>query len=70
MRVPGDASLADEQTQSLWCGADDLARLIIAAIDSTVPFAIVNAVSPPASNRSDTANPFGWKQVDQPGRLG
>ena len=66
VRVAGDPSLADKQTQNNWCGAADLARLIIAAISSTVPFAIVTAVSPPASNRFDTANPFGWTPADQP----
>lgn len=68
VRVVGDPSLADEQIQSLWCGAGDLARLIVAAIDSSAPFAIVNAVSPPASERFDTSNPFGWEPIDQPGR--
>jgi nucleoside-diphosphate-sugar epimerase len=66
VRVAGDPSLTDEQTRNNWCSAADLARLIIAAIGSTVPFAIVTAVSPPASNRFDTVNPFGWTPVDQP----
>jgi nucleoside-diphosphate-sugar epimerase len=66
VRVAGDPSLADELTQSLWCGAGDLARLVIAAIGSTVPFALVNAVSPPAASRFDTANPFGWEPTERP----
>jgi len=66
VRVAGDPSLADAQTQGLWCGADDLARLIVAAIYSTVPFALVTAVSPPATDRFDTTNPFGWEPSDQP----
>jgi nucleoside-diphosphate-sugar epimerase len=68
VRVAGDPSLADEATQSLWCGAGDLARLVVAAVGSTVPFAVVNAVSPPATARFDTANPFGWEPVERPSR--
>ena len=51
---------------SIWLGSRDLARLIAAAVDSDVPFAIVTAVSPPASNRFDTANPFGWTPTERP----
>lgn len=50
----------DERFRSLWCAPDDLARLFVAAIDSDVPHATVIAVSPPATERFDTANPFGW----------
>jgi hypothetical protein len=32
-----------------------------------VPFAIVTAVSPPATERFDTANPFGWTPTERPG---
>jgi len=50
----------DERFRTLWCDPDDLARLVVAAIRSDVPFATVTAVSPPATSRFDTANPFGW----------
>lgn len=66
VRLAEDPSLAEEQTQRLWCGANDLARLIIAAIGSSVPFAIVTAVSPPATKRFDTVNPFGWTPTERP----
>lgn len=66
IRTPDDPSLANERTQSLWCSPDDLARLIIAAIRSTVPFAIVNAVSPPGTERFDTGNPYGWVPIEEP----
>jgi uronate dehydrogenase len=69
VRTSDDPSLSNERTQSLWCGPDDLGRLIIAAIRSNVPFAIVTAVSPPGTKRFDTANPFGWEPIQQP-RLG
>lgn len=61
-----DPALSDESTQRLWCGSIDLARLIIAALESTVPFAITTAVSPPAADSFDTANPFGWEPVERP----
>ncbi|MGN6798899.1 MAG: NAD-dependent epimerase/dehydratase family protein [Gaiellaceae bacterium] len=51
---------------SIWLGSRDLARLVAAAVDSEVRFAIVTAVSPPATERFDTANPFGWTPVEQP----
>jgi uronate dehydrogenase len=50
----------DERFRSLWCAPDDLARLFIAAINSDVTYATVIAVSLPATERFDTANPFGW----------
>jgi nucleoside-diphosphate-sugar epimerase len=56
----------DERFRSLWCDARDLARLIVAAVRSEVRFAIVIAVSPPATSRFDTANPFGWTPVEKP----
>jgi uronate dehydrogenase len=52
---------------SIWLGARDLARLVAAAVDSDLPFAIVTAVSPPATERFDTANPFGWTPTERPG---
>ena len=66
VRTAGDPSLADESIRRLWCGADDLSRLIVAAVGSTVPFALVTAVSPPATDWFDTANPFGWTPADRP----
>lgn len=60
-----DPALADG-AQGVWCSPDDLARLITAAVTSAVPFAVVTAVSPPASDRFDTANPFGWTPVSRP----
>jgi hypothetical protein len=51
---------------SVWIGSRDLAGLIAAAVESDVPFAIVTAVSPPASERFDTANPFGWTPTERP----
>jgi uronate dehydrogenase len=65
--VADDPALADD-LRSLWCGSEDLARLVIAATRSTVPFAIVTAVSPPATNRFDPANPFGWSPIETPER--
>jgi nucleoside-diphosphate-sugar epimerase len=53
---------------SVWLGARDLARLVAAAVDSDVPFAIVTAVSPPATERFDTTNPFGWTPTERPAR--
>jgi uronate dehydrogenase len=51
---------------SVWIGSRDLPGLIAAAVESDVPFAIVTAVSPPASERFDTANPFGWTPTERP----
>lgn len=50
----------DDRFRSLWCDPEDLARLFIAAINSDVIHATVIAVSPPATERFDTSNPFGW----------
>ncbi|HWJ32155.1 MAG TPA: NAD(P)-dependent oxidoreductase [Gaiellaceae bacterium] len=61
-----DAADAAENN-SVWVGSGDLARLVAAAVDSDVSYAIVTAVSPPASERFDTANPFGWTPVERPG---
>jgi nucleoside-diphosphate-sugar epimerase len=56
----------DERFRSLWCAPRDLARLIVAAVRSDVRFATVIAVSPPATARFDTANPFGWTPEEAP----
>ncbi|HET6943809.1 MAG TPA: NAD(P)-dependent oxidoreductase [Gaiellaceae bacterium] len=56
----------DERFRSVWCGPADLARLIVAAVRSDVPFATVVAVSPPANARFDTSNPFGWVPEEHP----
>lgn len=64
---PGDPRLRDDDRfRSLWCAADDLARLFVAAIRSDVTHATVIAVSPPATERFDTANPFGWTPTVEP----
>ena len=56
----------DERFRSLWCAPDDLARLFVAAIKAEVPHAVVIAVSPPATERFDTANPLGWSSTVRP----
>lgn len=62
-----DARLSDdERFRSVWCGPSDLARLIVAAVRSDVPFATVIAVSAPGTARFDTSNPFGWVPEEQP----
>lgn len=63
---PDEPSLVEESLQGVWCSQHDLARLIVAAVESTAPFATVTAVSPPAASRFDTANPFGWTPTDRP----
>jgi uronate dehydrogenase len=64
---PDDPRLRDdERFRSLWCAADDLARLFVAAIRSDVTYSTVIAVSPPATERFDTANPFGWSPTVEP----
>jgi hypothetical protein len=40
--------------------------LLVAAVLSDVPFALVHAVSPPATERFDTSNPFGWTPCERP----
>jgi uronate dehydrogenase len=61
------ADAADARENStVWLGSGDLARLVVAAVGSDVPFAIVTAVSPPATERFDTANLFGWVPVERP----
>lgn len=47
-----------------WCGPKDLAALMISAIDSTVPFGTVFAVSKPATMFFDVSNPYGWRPVE------
>lgn len=54
------------ENSGVWLGSHDLARLVTAAVASDVPFAIVVAVSPPATERFDTANPFGWTPTERP----
>jgi len=66
VRRTGDPTLTGDRIHRVWCGSDDLGRLIIATIASTVPFAIVTAVSLPAANRFDTSNPYGWTPADRP----
>jgi nucleoside-diphosphate-sugar epimerase len=67
VRAPDDPGLAVGETiRDLWVGADDLAALMIAAVLSEVPFATVIAVSPPATARFDTANPFDWTPMQRP----
>jgi uronate dehydrogenase len=56
----------DDRFRSLWCAPEDLARLFIAAVNSAVTHATVIAVSPPATERFDTANPFGWTPIVNP----
>ena len=56
----------DSSLHDIWCGSGDLARLVIAAIRSESGFAIVNAVSPPATRRFDPGNPFGWIPRETP----
>jgi uronate dehydrogenase len=56
----------DDRFRSLWCAVDDLARLLAAAIRSDVTYATVIAVSPPATARFDTVNPFGWTPIVEP----
>ena len=67
VRASEDPGLAAGGTiRDLWVGADDLAALMIAAVRSEVPFATVIAVSPPATTRFDTANPFDWTPEQRP----
>jgi uronate dehydrogenase len=62
VRTAGDPDV--QAHRSIWLGSRDLARLVVAAVDSTVPFAIVTAVSSPATEGFDTANPFGWTPTE------
>lgn len=64
VRAPEDP--ASRALRSFWCGAGDLARLLVAAVLSDAPFALVHAVSPPATERFDTSNPFGWTPCERP----
>jgi uronate dehydrogenase len=64
---PDDPRLReDDRFRSLWCAPHDLARLLVAAIRSDVTYATVIAVSPPATERFDTVNPFGWTPTVEP----
>ena len=49
-----------------WCSPGDLARLVLAALDSDEPYAVVLAVSPPGATAEGTANPYGWVPRDWP----
>ncbi len=57
--------LTEPTLPGAWCSPDDLSRLIHAAITADVPYAVVLAVSPPATERFDTRNPYGWIPADQ-----
>lgn len=59
--------MSAELDPTIWCGSEDLARLIIAAAISTIPFALVTAVSAPGADRFDTSNPFGWTPAEHAG---
>jgi uronate dehydrogenase len=72
VETPDNPRLATEgRFRSVWCAPGDLARLVISAVRSDVRFATVIAVSPPATSRFDTVNPYGWTPVETPlGRPG
>lgn len=65
--VPPDSPLfsTEPTLPSTWCSPNDLSRLIQAALESDVHFATVIAVSPSATGRFDTSNPYGWVPVDK-----
>jgi len=56
----------DDLFPTYWCAAEDLGRLVIAAVESDVAYATVFAVSPPATERFDVSNPFGWSPAVTP----
>ena len=64
LRIGAVREHADPSVRGFWCSARDLARLLVAAVRSDVPYALVHAVSPPATDRFDTMNPFGWVPVE------
>jgi nucleoside-diphosphate-sugar epimerase len=66
--VPADSPLFQTEASlpQVWCGAADLARLVLAALQSEVDFATVLAVSPPATGRFDVSNPYGWEPREFP----
>jgi uronate dehydrogenase len=66
VRTADAADLAEAGVRGVWLGSKDLARLVTAAVDSEVLYAIVTAVSPPATERFDTANPYGWTPTETP----
>lgn len=68
--VTADSPLFDTEPTlpDLWCSPDDLARLILAALPSAEPYAVVHAFSPPADARFDVSNPYGWAPADRPSR--
>jgi nucleoside-diphosphate-sugar epimerase len=67
LRMGAVRTTGSADVREIWLGARDLARLVAAVVDSTVPFAIVTAVSPPATDRFDTTNPFGWTPTESSG---
>jgi nucleoside-diphosphate-sugar epimerase len=66
--VPADSPLFQTEATlpQVWCGAGDLADLVLAALQSEVDFATVLAVSPPATERFDVSNPYGWQPREFP----
>ena len=66
--VPADSPLFQTEATlpQVWCGAGDLAGLVLAALQSEMDFAAVLAVSPPATERFDVSNPHGWQPRDYP----
>ena len=66
--VPADSPLFNTNSHlpDLWCGPEDLAALVLAALRSDVRFATVLAVSPPATDRFDVSNPYGWQPTQVP----
>jgi uronate dehydrogenase len=66
--VPADSPLfqTEPTLPQVWCGAGDLARLVLAALRSEADFATVLAVSPPATERFDVSNPYGWEPTEFP----
>ncbi|HWJ33207.1 MAG TPA: NAD(P)-dependent oxidoreductase [Gaiellaceae bacterium] len=68
VRTADSADLRDSGLPEIWLGSRDLARLVAAAVESKAAYAIVTAVSPPATERFDTANPFGWTPTERPAR--
>jgi uronate dehydrogenase len=66
--VPANSPLFQTEATlpQVWCGAGDLARLVLAALQSEVDFATVLAVSPPATDRFDVSNPYGWEPAEFP----
>lgn len=70
--VPADSPLfqTEPTLPGVWCGVADLARLVLAALRSEADFATVLAVSPPATDRFDVSNPYGWQPAELPAAPG